>query len=266
MPSGKQPGKSALNIRLQGVQHVGVTVHDMDKSMEFYTEVLGGQIVVSGDALQGDVLQNTLFQKEELEAGDRQVDPRTLGVPDCRDGSHEVLDVRFISFGNAVVELIHFRSALLSPSAPNTMERVPTCVGYGNVIHLSFHVKDDVDLNQFARDLEEECTRRDIKLVCNRVVRVRSENERREVALKYTANKFWNDPQYFIEGYSDSDFGNFHGWSLFYAKGPNGEQLEFNQVTRDIRDKFIAAQQAYNAATGTNFAWPSSCTNPPRVE
>ena len=86
------------------------------------------------------------------------------------------------------------------------------------------------------------------------------------MALKYTANKFWNDPQYFIEGYSDSDFGNFHGWSLFYAKGPNGEQLEFNQVTRDIRDKFIAAQQAYNAATGTNFAWPSSCTNPPRVE
>jgi hypothetical protein len=31
-----------------------------------------------------------------------------------------------------------------------------------------------------------------------------------------------NDPYYFVEGYSDSDFGDFYGWPLFYAKGPNG--------------------------------------------
>ncbi len=262
----KQPGTSALGSRLQGVQHFGVTVHDMDKSMEFYTDVLGGQLAISGDAFRGEVLQNTLFQREELDAMGRGVDPRTLGVPDCRDGMREVLDVRFISFGNTVVELIHFRDARGTPSAPNTMERVPTCVGYGNVMHLSFHVKDDVDLNVFARDLEAECNRRGISLACNRVVRVSSEEERRAVALKYNANKFWNDPEYFIEGYSNSNFGDFQGWSLFYAKGPNGEQLEFNQVTRLAREKFMAAQRAYNAANGTIYKWPGLGAGEPSAD
>jgi len=110
-------------------------------------------------------------------------------------------------------------------------------VGHGNACHISFHVKDDIDLNAFAKTLEEECQRRGIKnVVCNRVINVHSEEERRNAALKYYANKFWNDPEYFVEGYSDGEFGDFHGWSLFYCKGPNGEQLEFNQVTRRARE------------------------------
>jgi catechol 2,3-dioxygenase-like lactoylglutathione lyase family enzyme len=250
--------QQGLGSYLQGVQHFGVTVEDMEKSMEFYTQILGGKLVVSGDQFVGEVLHNTLFQKEELEAIARGRDPRTLGVPDLRDGSREALDVRFISFGNTVVELIHFRDAKLTPKAPNWAGKVSSCVGYGNVMHLSFHVKDDIDLNVFARELEEVCQKRGIDLTCNRIIRVTSEEERRNVALRYTANKFWNDPQYPVEGYSEQDFGDFHGWSLFYAKGPNGEQLEFNQVTRRVRELFIKAQQEYNSANGTNFTWASS--------
>jgi ketosteroid isomerase-like protein len=124
--------------------------------------------------------------------------------------------------------------------------------------HLSFHVKDDVDLNVFARDLEEECRRRGIAgVVCNRVVHVRSEDERRRAELRYFANKFWNDPAYFVEGYSDSNFGDFYGWSLFYCKGPNGEQLEFNQVTRGARERFLQAQRAYNEEAATSYVWPA---------
>ena len=236
---------------------MGITVDDMEKSIEFYTEVLGGKIVASGDAFANEVLHNTLFQKEELDAIKQGVDSRTLGVPSIRDGSKEVLDVRFISFGNTVVELLHFRDAKLTPNAPNTYEKVSSCVGYANVFHLSFHVKDDVDLNQFSKKLEKECRLRGINLICNRIIHVNSEEERRKVALKYYANKFWNDPDYFIEDYSDSDFGEFTGWSLFYAKGPNGEQLEFNQVTRRIKSLFIQAQEEYNKANGTNFKWAS---------
>ena len=33
------------------------------------------------------------------------------------------------------------------------------------------------------------------------------DKERREVALKDCANKFWNDPKHFAEGYSDGEFG-----------------------------------------------------------
>jgi hypothetical protein len=62
------------------------------------------------------------------------------------------------------------------------------------------------------------------------------------VVLKYCANKFWNDPAYFAEGYSDGEFGDFRGWSLFDCKGPNGERLEFNEVTRKARAFFEQAR------------------------
>jgi catechol 2,3-dioxygenase-like lactoylglutathione lyase family enzyme len=250
--------KVGLGDYLQGVQHVGITVDDMEKSIEFYTEVLGGKLAVQGNAFYGEVLHNTMFQKEDIDAIEQGVDPRIFGVPSVRDGSREVLDIRFISFGNIALELIHFRDSQLTPNAPNTFGKVSSCIGNANVFHLSFHVKDDIDLNMFAKTLEEECRKRQINFMCNRIIHVNSDEERRKVALKYTVNKFWNDPYYFVEGYSDSDFGDFYGWSLFYAKGPNGEQLEFNQVTRGIKGLFINAQEEYNKAYGTEFRWPSA--------
>jgi catechol 2,3-dioxygenase-like lactoylglutathione lyase family enzyme len=254
--SGRQ-GSNGLGERLQGVQHVGVTVDDWTKSLEFYVEVLGGRIAAKGTGFYGDVLYNTLFEKEGIDAVQTNTSTRSLGVADVRDGTKEMLDVCFISFGNVCIELLHFRDARLDPTAPNTFPKLPTSVGYGNAGHISFHVKDDVDLNVFARDLEEECRRRDIKnVICNRVVTVRSHEERLGLPLKYAANKFWNEPEYFIEGYSDMDFGDFHGWSLFYAKGPNGEQLEFNQVTRTIKTSFDAARDKYNEDNNTDFAAP----------
>lgn len=253
---GKQNenGKSSLGHYLQGVQHFGITVDDMAKAMEFYTEVLGGKVALRGDGFIGPVLHNTLFQKEELEAIERGIDPKTLGVANLRDGSDAAIDVRFLSFGNTVLELIHFRDAKLTPNAPNLFEKVSSCVGYANVPHISFYVKDDVDLNQFARLLEDECQRRGLtSVICNRVIHVNSEEERKKVALKYNANKFWNDPEYFVEGYSDSEFGDWEGWSLFYCKGPNGEQLEFNQVTRKAKENFTRAEEEYNNSNGTNY-------------
>jgi len=250
-------GGKGLGHMLQGVQHVGVTVDDMAKSLEFYVGVLGGRIAEMGMGFYGDVLYNTLFQKEEIDSAQQNTSTRSLGVPDIKDGKTEALDVCFISFGNTCVELLHFRDAKLDYHAPNTFPKLPTSVGYGNAGHISFHVKDDIDLNVFARDLEEECRRRGINnVVCNRVVHVRSHEERLRLPLKYAANKFWNEPEYFIEGYSDADFGNFQGWSLFYAKGPNGEQLEFNQVTRHIKTSFDQAREKYNDDNNTDFAAP----------
>ena len=249
-----QQTSSGLGRYLQGVQHVGVTVDDWAKSLEFYIDVLGGKPAIQGSGFYGEVLHNTLFQKEELDAKAQGVSPRALGVPELRTGQQEALDVVFISFGNTVVELIHFRDAKLGPNAPNIFPKVPSGVGYGNECHISFHVKDDVDLNAFAKTLEEECQRRGItSVVCNRVITVNSEAERRNAALNYYANKFWNDPEYFVEGYSDGEFGDFHGWSLFYCKGPNGEQLEFNQVTRTARQHFDRARRQYNEANGTTY-------------
>jgi hypothetical protein len=98
--------------------------------------------------------------------------------------------------------------------------------------------------------------------VCNRVIAVRSEAERRAAALEYCANKFWNDSDYFVEGYSDGEFGDLHGWSLFYCKGPYAEQLEFNQVTRQARVFFEQSRQQYNAANGMTYEASRSQSSP----
>jgi hypothetical protein len=75
----------------------------------------------------------------------RGVAPRRLGVPEIRTGQHEALDVVFVSFGNTVVELLHFRDAQLTPNTPDTFPKLPSGVGHGNARHISFHVKEDVE-------------------------------------------------------------------------------------------------------------------------
>lgn len=248
-------GKSGLGHLLQGVQHIGVTVENMAKSMEFYIDVLGGKEVVEEPGLIGDTMQNTLFQKEELDAISQGVDPKALGIPNLRDGV-EALDVRFISFGNTVIELIHFRDATLDPlTAPSSVPTIPSHAAHVNSMHLSFHVKDDMDLNLFAKMLEDECQKRGLtNVVFNRIVRVKSEAERKAIALKYNSCKFWNEPEDLAAGKPEQHFGVFEGWSLFYCKGPSGEQIEFNQVTRNVKKLFAQARTEYNEANGTNFS------------
>lgn len=243
LSNGNYNGKSSLAQHLQGVQHFGITVDDMDKAIEFYTEVLGGKIAIGGDGFYGEDLHNLLFQKEELEALQKGINPRSVGVPNIRDNTQESLDVRFISFGNTCVEVIHFRDAKLSPKAPNVFSKVPSSVGFANVPHISFHVKDDVDLNEFAQMLEDECQRRGMtNVVVNKTIHVNSEAERRKAGLSFAKTEFPGD---------------FDGWALFYCKGPNGEQLEFNQVRRTALKNFKRAQQEYNQLTGRNFPWAS---------
>ena len=250
--------RSGLGQYLKGIQHFGVTVDDMEKSLEFYIEILGGKLVIAENDLEGDKIQNTLFQQEELNAVAQGTDPKTLGVPNIRDGS-ESLDIKFISFGNACVELINFKTqsknGKLKTNTFNSSQ--PNCshVGRVNAMHLSFHVREDVDLNFFAKILEVECQRRGLtNVVFNRIVRVKTKEERKAIALKYNSNKYWNDSETFEEDESNPDFGDFEGWALFYCKGPNGEQLEFNQVTRKIKGQFSRARQEYNRTNGTNFA------------
>lgn len=252
--NGKEAVKPGLGHYLQGVQHVGVTVQDMEKSLEFYTEVLGGQIVVVENNLMGDTMQNTLFQKEELDALAQGVNPKSLGIPSLRDAK-EALDIKFISFGNTCVELIYFRDAAIQNSHNSAVDPISSHIGHVNAMHLSFHVKDDVDLNFFAKIFEEECQRRGMeKVVCNRVIQVKSEEERRKVALKYNSSKFWHEPDSLNADQPEEDFGELEGWALFYCKGPNGEQLEFNQATRTVKGHFAKAQKEYNMVNNTHFA------------
>src|SRR5262249_9726045 len=84
-----------LGARLQGVQHFGVTVHNMDRAFEFYTEVLGGNEIMRDGDFHGEKIHNTLMTDQEIVARERKVNPRTIGVPDLKGGDQR-LDVRFV--------------------------------------------------------------------------------------------------------------------------------------------------------------------------
>ena len=252
-----QESKSGLGHYLQGVQHFGVTVDNMAQAVEFYTEVLGGKLVVSEDELVGDKAQNTLFQQEELEAIAAGIDPDLADIPHLRSGKKQALDVKFISFGNVVVELLQIREAGKPSPHKGAVSSLPSHIGHVNAMHLSFNVKDGIDLNLFAQMLEEECQRRGMTQVAfNRVIRVNSEAERKAIARKYNSFKFWNEPE--DEEPMDWSADPMEGWSLFYCKGPNGEQLEFNQATRGVKEKFRQGVQDYNQANDTAFTFPDT--------
>jgi catechol 2,3-dioxygenase-like lactoylglutathione lyase family enzyme len=237
-----QETPSALGHMLQGIQHFGLTTPDLDKSLKFYIEVLGGRLAVGGDGFYGSELHNLLFQQDELKSKEGDQSRELYGVPDIRDGNKDALDVRFIQFGNTNLELLHFRGAAETPSAPNIFKPVSSSVGFGHVPHVSFHLKSDVNMDEFAATLVEESHKRGLtEVAVNKKVEVDNRDQLGKAPESYAITEF---P------------GSFEGWSLIYAKGPNGEQLEFNQVRSAARDNFIKAMEQYNKLNGTNHSWP----------
>ena len=50
-----------LGSRIRGVQHFGVTVQNMNRAFEFYTEVLGGTEIMRDGDFYGEPIHNTLL-------------------------------------------------------------------------------------------------------------------------------------------------------------------------------------------------------------
>ncbi|MET0384983.1 MAG: VOC family protein [Polyangiales bacterium] len=221
-----------LGARLQGVQHFGVTVQNMDRAFEFYTEVLGGTEIMRDGDFRGERIHNTLLTDQEIAARELRVNPRTLGVPDLRGGQQR-LDVRFIQFDNVVIELLQYRDSQQPAGSGDSFAepREHMSPAYPRSMHICFYVRDDVDFNKFIHDLEAESARRGMKQVrANRVVTVTTEQQRQQAPLESNTNKI-------TEGKSN-------GWALIYCKGPEGEQLEFVQALDPVKRTF---QQAFEA-------------------
>ena len=230
MPNAGAPSENRnnapLGARLQGVQHFGVTVQNMDRAFEFYTEVLGGNEVMRDGDFQGEKIHNTLMTDQEIVARERKVNPRTIGVPDLRGGEQR-LDVRFVQFENVVIELLQYRDAQQPMGNGDSWAepRDHMSPAYPRSMHICFYIRDDVDFNKFIHDLEAESARRGMTQVkANRVITVTSEKERQSAPTDANTNKI-------TEGKSN-------GWSLIYCKGPEGEQLEFVQVLGPVKKTF----------------------------
>ena len=228
----------SLGTRLQGVQHFGLTVQNMDRAFAFYTEVLGGTEIMRDGDFQGERIHNTLLTDQDIEARVRRVNPRTMGIPDLRGGAQR-LDVRFIQFDNVVIELLQYRDAE-QPAGSGSSFAEPLdhmSPAFPRMMHICFHIRDDVDFNKFIADLEAESARRGMTQVrANRVVTVTSELERLAAPIEANSNRI-------TEGRSK-------GWTLIYCKGPEGEQLEFVQALGPVKRIFDDARDARGKARG----------------
>lgn len=221
-----------IGQRLQGIQHFGLTVQNMERAYSFYTEVLGGTEVMRDGDFQGERIHNTLLTGQEIEARARGINPRTIGIPDLRGGAQR-LDVRFVQFDNVVVELLQYRDADQPMGGPRAFAEPLDHMSpaFPRMMHICFHIRDDVDFNQFIADLEAESGRRGMTNVrANRVVTVATEAERRAAPLDANSNGI-------TEGKSD-------GWRLIYCTGSEGEQLEFVQALGPVKRTFDAAFEA----------------------
>jgi catechol 2,3-dioxygenase-like lactoylglutathione lyase family enzyme len=218
-----------LGQRIRGFQHFGMTVQNLDRAFAFYTEILGGTEIMRDGDFHGEKIHNTLMLNDEIEAINQKINPATIGVPDLRGGQQR-LDVRFIQFDNMVLELLHYRESSQPTGsgpawAPAHKRRSPA---YPSSLHLCFHLRDDVDFNKFVRDLEAESARRGMTNVrCNRIIAVTTEEGRRTAPLETMSNKI-------TEGKSN-------GWALIYARGPEGEALEFVQTLGPVKQIFDGA-------------------------
>ena len=227
-----------LGARLQGVQHFGLTVQNMDRAFAFYTEVLGGTEVMRDGDFQGERIHNTLLTHQEIEARVRRVNPRTMGIPDLRSGAQR-LDVRFIQFDNVVIELLQYRDAEQPAGSGAAFAEAlgHMSPAFPRMMHICFHIRDEVDFNRFIRDLEAESARRGMTQVrANRVITVTSDDERRAAPLEANSNAI-------TEGKSN-------GWRLIYCIGPEGEQLEFVQALGPVKRTFDNALEARRKMVG----------------
>lgn len=239
MAQGTARDAGPLGARLQGVQHFGLTVQNMDRAFEFYTEVLGGTEVMRDGDFQGERIHNTLLTDQEIAARERRVNPATIGVPDLARGNQR-LDVRFVQFDNVVIELLQYRDAA-QPMGGGASFAEPLdhmSPAFPRMMHICFHIRDDVDFNVFIRDLEAEAARRGMPQVrANRVVTVTSEEQRKAAPLDANSNGI-------TEGRSN-------GWRLIYCKGSEGEQLEFVQALGPVKKVFDDALEARRRLVAT---------------
>jgi catechol 2,3-dioxygenase-like lactoylglutathione lyase family enzyme len=227
--SATERNNGPLGGRLQGVQHFGVTVQNMNRAYEFYTEALGGTEVMRDGDFHGERIHNTIMADQEILAHELHINPRTIGVADLKGGTQR-LDVRFVQFDNVVIELLQYRDAQQPMRSGDSWAepRDHMSPAYPRSMHICFYIRDDVDFNKFIHDLEEESVRRGMTQVkANRVITVTTEKERLAVPMDANTNRITQ--------------GKSNGWSLIYCKGPEGEQLEFVQVLDPVKQVFDGA-------------------------
>lgn len=236
-PAGRRD-EGPLGGRLQGVQHFGITVQNMDRAFAFYTEVLGGTEIMRDGDFHGAAIHYTLLAHETIAAEAEGVTAATIGVADLEGGAQR-LDVRFVQFDNVVIELLQYRDADQPQGGGDSFAEPHrhTSPAFPRSMHVCFHIRDDVDFDRFIRDLEATAHARGMTRVrANRSVKVLTEDARRGAPMDANTLKISEGPS--------------TGWSLIYCKGPEGEQIEFVQALGPVKRVFDTAKAARDRLVG----------------
>ena len=273
-----RPGKLSPWITFTGaIQHVGLTTSDLNRSVAFYTDVMGGVEVIGagGDGWNGDDVYQLLMQAALVRGG-----AAAGWAANISAGGPDTMAARYVAFDSVVIELLdyHSKEAVLqralaahtdgaafprgpaaaraaeanaaAKAAAETKTKFPrfspsTVAALAGNMHISFNVRPTKDLNAFVTALEATAHAAGFADVyCNRLVPVKAGPDGHPDVDGVPAK----DNSYAVVG------GAFGGWSLAYCKGPDGEQLEFNQVVRAAKQDFDQALRVYLSG-GKNPIW-----------
>ena len=247
----QRPGLLSDMLDLNAIQHIGVTVSNISKSLDFYVNILGGVEVLNagGDGWYGDDDRHgsvyDLLMQHEVIAGA----PYSDYTADLTSGGYDEMAARYINFGVLQVEILDYRAKpQYGPKGTGQsklqhykIETAPSVVGN---THFAFLVDADTTLNEFVTQLENVSHSRGHDNVrCNTIVNVTSEVARRKMVQR---NPRFNSFQV--------DDGDFAGWQLAYCKGPDNEQIEFNHAYINAGEDFNQARGKY-VTGGTNEMW-----------
>jgi len=263
----QRPGALSPWISFNGaIQHVGVTTSNLTRSVLFYTSVMGGVEVQlnGGDNWDGDDVYQLLMQAALVRGG-----AAADWAADLSEGGKDTMNARYVSFDAVVMEFLDYHSkeaelqrliktsnaTTFPTSAQEVAQRLednfprfsdsniaPSVAGN---MHISFNVRPDTDLNKFVTALEATAQEMGYgEVYCNRVVPV-TQGPNGKPDTSSVAEE--NNSFVVVDG-------GFEGWHLAYCKGPDGEQLEFNQVMGKSKENFEQALQVYFAG-GENPIW-----------
>ena len=242
------------------IQHIGITVSNVSRSVDFYTGIMGGvEVAVAGNSNVQDTSLYHLLMGSAL--GLNVTQPFAANIS---TGGPQFLDVRYVAFDQLVLELLDYRSDeaklqrrldkevyVYGPGGlaggdifPQwSQSTVPPSVVHN--MHIAFHVRPEYNLDDFVVALETKAQAAGFSnVLCDRTVPLpRTADGKLDVGgvpKRYNA--------------IHQTTGNFPGWSLAYCKGPDGEQLEFNTVTGVAAHWMAQAHEAYYNLT-TNPIW-----------
>ncbi len=216
-PDNRWKKVAGVSGQTYGIFEFAVRTDDLQKSVNFYTQVLGTDLVrkpLVGVGLQGDDVENMLFQKEILDAESWGVDIGQIGVPNISLAGSDRSDLRFNLFDNHVVKNVEY-TAGKSLSDPKFNPRYNwSSPAYINNMHVAFLVDSNVDLNTFLQTSEKKAAANKFsQFKLNRAVDVQTLGA--GVPLSQYSQEFTDGP--------------LKGFNYVFAKGPAGEQISFVQ-------------------------------------